>query len=333
MKKGPDTKAAVCVVGGAGYVGSRLVSELKRCGYPVTVVDLCWFGNHLDPSVEVVKKDAHYLEADFYKPFDTVIFLAGLSNDPMAEFSPALNFISNVAVPASVVYNAKKAGVKRFIYADTCSSYGHTQGEESTEDSPTLPHYPYGISKVQGNRVVMALQDDAFSVIALRQGTICGSSPRSRFDLIVNTMYKAAATLREITVHNPATWRPILAMSDAVKGYIHALSAPKNVSGTFNLSSTNITVGEVAEIIRAHFKDQHGIDVAIQTNNAHDMRDYKVTTHKAKTVLGVELTGSIQSILAELDDQYGPAFDFTNDNYYNIVMFKKLLGDGKAPLV
>lgn len=317
------------MVGGAGYVGSRLVPELNRLGYPVTVVDLCWFGNHLNQSVKVVKKDALHLEPDFYKPFGAVIFLAGLSNDPMAEFSPALNFVSNVAVPASVAHNAKRAGVRRFIYADTCSSYGHTQGEESTEESPALPHYPYGISKVQGNRAVMALMDNAFSVIALRQGTICGASPRSRFDLLVNTLYKAASIDRTITVHNPATWRPLLAMEDAVAGFVGALSAPTDVSGTFNISSENITVGEVAQIVADHFRERHGIKVAVVNNNVRDMRDYKVTTDKAAKILGIKPRGSVKSVLMELDAQYGPSFDFMDDNYYNIAVFKKLLENRK----
>ena len=120
-----------------------------------------------------------------------LIFLAGVSNDPMAEFSPSENFIQNAACPAYLSYESKRAGVRRFIYASSCSVYGYTVDELYDEKSPTTCSYPYGISKLQGENGVMHLSDDKFSVIALRQGTVCGHSDRMRFDLVVNTMFKS----------------------------------------------------------------------------------------------------------------------------------------------
>ena len=114
------------------------------------------------------------------------IKLGGLSNDPMAEFSPAMNFIQNGALPTYLAFIAKKAGVRRFVYACSCSVYGYTVNELYDEESPVTCGYPYGISKLQGERAVLQLQDETFSTISLRQGTVCGYSPRRRFDLIVN---------------------------------------------------------------------------------------------------------------------------------------------------
>src|SRR3989344_1947039 len=180
----------VLVAGGAGYIGSRLVPHLAEQGHEVIVVDLLWFGNALPAHVPVIQKDIFELQEKDLWGFDAVVFLAGLSNDPMADYSPALNFISNGASPTYLAYIAKKAGVSRYIYAGSCSVYGHTgELELTTEESEPRSSYPYGISKLKGERGVLLLNDEKFSVICLRQGTISGYSPRMRLDLMLNTMY------------------------------------------------------------------------------------------------------------------------------------------------
>src|SRR3954471_23944900 len=180
------------VAGGAGYLGSVLIPRLIERGYKVDVVDLFWFGNHLPREVGILNKDIFQLSVEDLSPYDQVIFLAGLSNDPMAEFSPSKNFIFNAAAPAYLAYTAKNANVKRCIYASSCSVYGYTENELFDETRPVSSSYPYGISKLQGEQAVMALTAKNFSVISLRKGTISGYSPRMRLDLIVNTMFKSA---------------------------------------------------------------------------------------------------------------------------------------------
>src|SRR6202046_5093633 len=115
---------------------------------------------------------------------------------------------------------AKKAKVKRYIYASSCSVYGYTENELYDETRPVSSSYPYGISKLQGEQAALQLADENFSVIALRKGTISGYSPRMRFDLIINTMFKNAMRDGVIRVSNPAIWRPILAIDDAAMAYI-----------------------------------------------------------------------------------------------------------------
>ena len=166
------------IAGGAGYVGSRLVPALVERGYDVEVVDLLWFGQHLPSEVPVHRRDLFELAEADLRGFDQVIFLGGLSNDPMAEFSPAQNFVANGALPAYLAFTAKKAGVRRLVYASSCSVYGYTEDQLYTEDDPVTCAYPYGISKLQGERAALQLQDDRFSVIALRQGT-CAAGRRA----------------------------------------------------------------------------------------------------------------------------------------------------------
>src|SRR6202167_4156649 len=200
----------ILVTGGAGYVGSVLIPKLLDRGYRVDVADLFWFGNHLPEQIGILKKDIFHLTTEDLEPYSQVLFLAGLSNDPMAEYSPSKNFIFNAAAPAYLAYIAKKAKVKRYIYASSCSVYGYTENKLFDEDGPVNSSYPYGISKLQGERAVMQMVDSEFSVIALRKGTVSGYSPRMRYDLIINTMFKCAMKDGVIHVNDPAIWRSFL---------------------------------------------------------------------------------------------------------------------------
>lgn len=304
-------------------MGSRLVPALIKDGHQVTVLDLLWFGNTLPKKVKVIKKDIFDIDTNTLKGFDQVIFLAGLSNDPMAEYSPAQNFICNSAAPAYLAYIAKVAGVKRFIYACSGSVYGFTEDKILDENSVAESSFPYGISKRKGEFGVMYLQDETFSVISLRKGTISGWSPRMRFDLIVNTMYMKAQTLGKVSINNPAIWRPILAIEDAVAAYLKAVATPLSVSGVFNISSGNFTVGAVGEKVREHFKQKHGRSLVVEVKNIPDKRNYKISTKKAQKILGFKPTGTIESILKELDERVGADFNFADEKHYNILVFKK----------
>ena len=162
----------ILLAGGAGYIGSSLVPVLLEHGYTTDVVDLMWFGNSIPDTVNIRRQDIFDLKEVDVSGYDQVIFLAGLSNDPMAEFDPSKNFVSNGACPSYLAYICKRAGVRRFIYASSCSVYGYTVNELYDEESPVTCGYPYGVSKLQGERGVLQLADDNFSVIALRQGTL-----------------------------------------------------------------------------------------------------------------------------------------------------------------
>src|SRR6476646_7896605 len=264
----------ILVAGGAGYVGSALIPKLLERGYDVDVVDLFWFGNSLPPEVRIINRDLFDLQVGDLKNYEQVIFLAGLSNDPMAEYSPSKNFIFNAAAPAYLGYIAKIAKVKRYIYACSCSVYGYTENDLYDETRPVSSSYPYGMSKLQGEQAVMQLVDDDFSVISLRKGTISGYSPRMRLDLIVNTMFKTAMRERTITVDNPSIWRPILSIEDAATAYIRAIEANQSISGIFNIASGNYTVGEVADLIKTAFQERLDLRINLCIQHIQDFRNY-----------------------------------------------------------
>ena len=316
-------KKKIMVGGGAGYIGSVLIPELLKLGHEVTVVDLLWFGNHLPATIKVIQKDLFELQKEDLVGFDMFIFLAGLSNDPMAEFNPSKNFIYNAALPAYLAFIAKQAGVKRYIYASSCSIYGFTENELRDETSRVMCDYPYGISKLQGESGVLQIQDDTFSVIALRQGTVCGYSPRMRFDLIINTMFKAAMTQGKIVVNNPSIWRPIFDIRDAVAAYIQAINADMTISGVFNVASGNFTVSEVAQTVQAEIKKLAGKNISIEIKNIPDRRNYKVSIQKAADVLAFKPKYSISNTVADLFNNKSNYPDFEKEEFYNIRIFKK----------
>jgi nucleoside-diphosphate-sugar epimerase len=253
-----------------------------------------------------------------------VVFLAGLSNDPMAEYSPSKNFVFNAAAPSYLAYMAKKAKVKRYIYASSCSVYGYTENELYDETRPVSSSYPYGISKLQGEQAALQLADENFSVIALRKGTISGYSPRMRFDLIINTMFKSAMKDRTITINNPSIWRPILSIQDAATAYIRAIEANHKISGVFNVASGNYTVGEVGDLVKSAIEERLGMSIHLIINHIQDFRNYKVSVEKAKTVLSFHPSHDLKSIVADLIENIGKCQDWDNPLYSNIGTFRSI---------
>lgn len=314
----------ILVGGGAGYIGSAMVPVLLEHGYEVDVMDTLWFGNYLPGDVNVIKKDLFECTQEDFEGYDQFVFMAGFSNDPMAEFNPAKNFIYNAALPAYLAFEAKRAGIKRYIYASSCSLYGYTVNELYHEESPVTCGYPYGISKLQGERGVFQMQDKNFSVISLRQGTVCGYSPRMRFDLIVNTMFKSAMTEGKITIHNPSIWRPICDIRDVVSAYLRAIQADSLLSGIFNIASGNFTVGQVGDIVKVEVEKLAMKKILYVMKNIQDFRNYKVSIEKARTYLGFHPQHGITDIVADLFEHRNKFTNYDDDRYYNINMFKKI---------
>ena len=272
----------ILIAGGAGYIGSVLGPKLLERGYEVDVLDLFWFGNHLPSDIGIIHKDIFEIGIPDLERYEQVLFLAGLSNDPMAEYAPSENFTFNAAAPAYLAYVAQKAKVKRYIYANSCTVYGYTDNELFDETRPASSKHAYGISKLQGEQAVMNLMTDELSVISLRMGTVCGYSPRMRLDLVINTMFKDAMRNGEITVNNPAIWRPIISMEDAANAYVRAIEASERLSGIFNVASGNYTIGEVGDLVKLTLEEQLAVKVSLHILDRRDYRNYKVSIQKGR---------------------------------------------------
>jgi nucleoside-diphosphate-sugar epimerase len=317
----------ILIVGGAGYIGTRLSNHLSaRMGYKVHVIDNFWFGDNLTKSISKEKKSLWDIKPEDLTTYDAVLFLAGLSNDPMAMFRPDLNFIENSSAPMYLAFIAKEAGVKRFICASSCSVYGFTKNKTLNESSLVKPAYAYGISKLQCERGLETLEDDNFKPIVFRKGTVGGWSQKMRYDLVVNTMLKSAFTTQKIVVNNPKIWRPLVDIRDVIQGYQKALEADLNVSGVYNLSGGNMTIGQLGEAIHGELRKRgYVVDLVINENN--DVRNYKVSTEKIEDELGFKAQFTPLDSLAEILDNMDPlSYNFDSDEYSNITTFQKVLG-------
>ncbi|HVZ47941.1 MAG TPA: SDR family oxidoreductase, partial [Gemmatimonadaceae bacterium] len=197
-------------------------------------------------------------------------------------------------------------------------------------DAPTISTYPYGISKLQGEKAALQLASPEFSVIVLRQGTVSGYSPRMRLDLIVNAMFRSALTGGTITVNNPAIWRPVLGMADAVQAYLRAVDAAPPTSGVFNVASGNWTVGDVAATVQRELTDRLGAPVTIDTRHIPDVRNYRVSTARAERGLGFAPRADIATIVGDLWEHRGRFADLDSPQYRNIDVFKTVRGMGEG---
>ena len=313
----------ILVAGGAGYVGTRLCNELCN-DYNVTVVDYFWFGDHLNDKIVKIKKDIVDLKVDDIKGFDVIVFVGGLSNDPMANFRPDVNFIGNSAVPTYLAYIAKQAGIKKFICASSCSVYGFTDNKTLSENDLVKPAYAYGISKLQCESGVMVLEDDSFKPVLFRKGTIGGYSQRMRYDLAINTMIMSGISKGKITVNNGNLWRPLIDIRDVIQGYKLAIEV-EEASGVFNLSGDNYTIGDLGKIVASKLKG-FGYNLELEILENIDARNYKANIDKMQSTFGFKPMYKPEDTIDELFEKIDFSnYDFTNPELYNIETFKKFI--------
>jgi len=321
----------ILIAGGGGYIGSRLIPQLLSDGHIITIIDLFWFGCHLPihANLNCIKKNLFDCTEKDLEGYDQFIFLAGVSNDPMAEFSPSKNFVYNSALPSYLAFIAKKVGISRFIYASSCSVYGYTEGHDVTENDIPNSIFPYGISKLQGEKGVTYLSDNKFSTISLRQGTVCGYSPRMRLDLVLNVMTKNALLNKKLVVNNPTINRPILDIRDCVQAYQKSIIAPLDISGTFNVASRNYNLLEIGSGVATAIEEKTGSKIELEVKNeiVDLYRNYRVDISQAKFILNfnpkyTEISNTVLDILDNIC--LNDVFNWNDDQYYNIKVFSKL---------
>jgi nucleoside-diphosphate-sugar epimerase len=301
----------ILVAGGEGYLGSLVCNSLVE-KHEVTSVDIGWFKTDLNSKIERLNKDIFDL-CDL-NSYDAVIFLAGLSNDPMSDFDPKNSFAQNVGSLFHLAKVAKKSGCKRFIYANSCSIYGW-QDKEVCENDISLSETYYGVSKNLGEISLNSLADENFSVCTFRMGTLSGHSPRMRFDLIINTMYRSIKKYNKITIHDPDIWRPILDIRDAARAYQFAIDHPVPLKGVFNLAYGNYQIKEIGLI----FQDLTKCNV--ETIYKKDIRNYRINTGKIRNLLFEFLYSPKDTVIDLMSRNYD---DLDSDKFFNIKSYRKI---------
>lgn len=339
----------ILVSGGTGYVGSVLVNELLSLGEQVRVVDTMWFGNPFPPHdrLELTEGDLRSPDPAWLNDVDAIIHLSGLSNDPTADFAPALNSEANVfATKQLAQLTAERAAREgrpiRYLFASTCSVYyAPTTADEAnvsvmTEDMPIAPTANYSKTKRLAEIELLRIADKQplFVPVMLRKGTIFGLSPRMRFDLVVNVFTLHAWRSKQLTVHGHGeAWRPLLHIRDAVDAYIHMLSAPQEkIRGeAFNIVHKNYRVLELAHWVAEVIEQRYGVEIRVKrdrSNNAGS-RSYFVSGEKIARELGFAADrGTAEAVIAMWDalerGDFGPEPE-RDPKYFNIRWLKETL--------
>jgi nucleoside-diphosphate-sugar epimerase len=313
----------ILVTGGAGYVGSHLTRKLLARGHRVRVLDNFVYGNSGldnvsdDPNLELVSGDIGS-ERDLVRAVKgarAVVALAAIVGDAACDLDPARTMAINYESTRHTLSASRDAGVERIVFASSCSVYGANGNDFLHEGSHLNPVSLYARTRIMSEEILLNQHD--VEVIILRLATVCGVSPRMRFDLMVNTMTACATAQGAIRVTGAKQWRPHVHVQDAAQAFLLAVEAPATNEKVFNVGSDdqNFTVGEIAERVAERVPSTQ-IDYA---PNGHDLRSYRVTFDRIRSVLGFEPRRTVDDAIGEVGRlmSSGVVPDFRHEQFHN----------------
>jgi nucleoside-diphosphate-sugar epimerase len=329
----------VCVVGGAGFLGSILVELLLDEGHQVTILDAFLYGNDSirnllgRPGLSLVPGDLRDIAATVhaFRRADAVVHLGALVGDPACDIDEQLTLEINRDATAKAAAIARGLGISRFVFASTCSVYGASSGVLN-EESPLDPISVYARSKMESEQLLLEQSGYGFWPTVLRFGTLYGRSSRERFDLVVNLLAAQAVSAGEITVFGGGQWRPFVHVRDAAEAIVQCLRAPSEMVGgrVFNVGADeqNHTLAQIAEIV-ATVVPQVRVKVAPA---AAQEADYRVSFAGIRAAIGFIPRRTVADGVAEIAESIvrGTVPDFRDARYSN---YKSLMnGDAMVAL-
>jgi nucleoside-diphosphate-sugar epimerase len=332
----------VLVTGHLGYIGPVMVRKFKSAGHFVAGLDTAYFCKSFaadDPTAvpdsELIR-DVREVTREDLQGFDCIVHLAALSNDPLGELAAELTQQINFAATLRIAKLAKAVGVRRFIFASSCSLYGASGSEaDLSEDAALNPVSAYAVSKVQSEAALRELADDSFTPVFMRNATAYGVSPGMRFDLVLNNLFAWARTSGTIRVTSDGTpWRPLVHIEDISLAALCAAEAPAELvcAQAFNIgrSDANYRIREIAAIVAEHVP---GAAVQITGESAGDRRSYRVCFDKAARHLpGFAPTWTVERGCVELkawfDARHESVDSFQSARFIRLKHLRQLMSEG-----
>jgi len=328
----------VLVIGGGGYVGSPLVSDLLRKEYKVRVLDLFLFGKDSlrdmpnPENLEVIEGDFRNVETIVraMRGVDAVVHLGGIVGDPACSLDDDLTIDINLSATTMLAELCKVFRIRRFVFASSCSVYGAgAEGEVLTEQSGLNPVSLYAKTKIASENVLMGYHSKDFAPTILRFATLFGLSRRPRFDLVVNLLAAKAVQEGKIGVFGGSQWRPFIHIRDISKTITAVLEAPLDRVGgeVFNVGANcnNHRIVEVAQMI---LDTVPGTQLDVNTGKEDD-RNYNVSFDKLERILDIKLGITVRDGVQEIVEacKKGDIKDYKRPEYSNLVQTKKFLSD------
>lgn len=319
------------MTGAGGYVGARLVPRLLGEGYEVLAVDTYWygrdvFGTHIPENLEIVELDIRDQSGlrNIMHNISDVIHLACISNDPSFDLNPELGRSINLDAFKPLVEISINSGVSRFIYASSSSVYGVKEEERVTEHLTLSPLTDYSIFKARCEEILLDFVSPDFVCTVLRPATVCGWSPRQRFDLSVNILTNHAINNKRIKVFGGSQSRPNIHIEDMVDAYSLVLSSPANkINGEiFNVGAENLTLDQIAEVVAK----ATGIDEIIH-EPTDDLRSYRIDSTKISNQLGFIFKRNVSTAVGDLVKAFNNKLfndPMSNPLYFNIKRMKEM---------
>jgi len=328
----PDTSRPVLVTGAAGYVGARVAALLRANGRAVRAFDSGLFGHDTlapfasDPAFTLVRgdvRDAAALAAAA-AGCDAIIHLARLVGDPACALDPALTRAVNVEGTRNAIDAAASGGVRRLVFASTCSVYGAAGDAWLDEDSPTAPVSLYAETHLEAEALLRARPSGAEAPCVLRFATVFGAAPRMRFDLVVNLLTARALRDRVVEVHGGEQWRPQVHVDDAARAVVLAVDHPAAAGATMNVGSDalNLRIADLGERIAGRFPGTR-----LTVSETRDPRSYRVSFARLAQTLGFaaehDLESGVDGIAAWLAAR--PDVDFRAARWSNVLTLSETL--------